>query len=338
MQSDLVIKYITLNANRCSAFFVGILIGFSGQIFADPLPVLHVDKSKITVSGLSGGAFASMQMLVAGSDIFAGAGSVAGGIPGCPQNGGVATAQTTCMNFPATEDVFNLLALYRPLESRGEIPPLSLLQNKFVYIYNGSKDTTVKPESGQKLQQWAEKLMPSQSITTEFSVASQHGFPTLSSGNSCDVGASPWIVSCNYDGAGVLLKALHAVSQPKGSFQNSHLTTFDQSPYLTDNAGMATQGYIYIPALCHTQSCGLHVVLHGCAQSPEFVQTKFVTEAGYNEWAESNNLVVLYPSVRKSQSNPYACWDWWGYTGEGYLTRKAPQTSAVLKMVEKLSE
>ena len=35
--------------------------------------------------------------------------------------------------------------------------------------------------------------------------------------------------------------------------------------------------------------------------------------------------------------NPLGCWDWWGYTDDDYLSRTAPQLSAVHGMVERLA-
>ncbi len=300
---------------------------------ATDLPTLSIDSTRITVSGLSGGAFMSAQLLMAASDILSGAGVVAGGIPGCPQQGGSNTAQTTCMSSPNQESITDLLTQYKTLASNGDVPPLANLKTKLLYVYDGTQDTTVNPASGQKLQQWAEQLMPSSSITTEFSIASAHGFPTLTAGNSCGLGESPWINSCSYDGAGAILQSLHQAPNPKGTAVSANLTSFDQTSYADDNSSMVATGYIYVPAVCATKACGLHIALHGCAQSPDYVQTQFVSEAGYNDWAESNDLIVLYPSVKSGSGNPYGCWDWWGYSGTNYLARSAPQIDSLLKMI-----
>jgi hypothetical protein len=34
--------------------------------------------------------------------------------------------------------------------------------------------------------------------------------------------------------------------------------------------------------------------------------------------------------------NPNGCWDWWGYSGEGYARRDGPQVATVLRMLERL--
>ena len=45
---------------------------------------------------------------------------------------------------------------------------------------------------------------------------------------------------------------------------------------------------------------------------------------------------MLYPQTGSGAVN--ACWDWWGYTGPGYLRAEAPQMKAIAAMVDRLSE
>ena len=56
--------------------------------------------------------------------------------------------------------------------------------------------------------------------------------------------------------------------------------------------------------------CKLHVALHGCLQGYHYVSNIFTTYAGYNDIAEHNNVIILYPQVRNSILNPDGCWDW----------------------------
>lgn len=73
---------------------------------------------------------------------------------------------------------------------------------------------------------------------------------------------------------------------------------------------MGDSGYIYIPASCAAnQTCGLHTAFHGCNQDLETIGEIFVRNAGLNEWADTNNLVILYPQVSESPyfHNLFAC-------------------------------
>ena len=63
--------------------------------------------------------------------------------------------------------------------------------------------------------------------------------------------------------------------------------------------------------------------------NPDFIQKQFVENAGYNEWAETNNMVVLYPQSAKGTGNPYGCWDWFGFSGANYTSKTGVQMQAV---------
>ena len=99
-----------------------------------------------------------------------------------------------------------------------------------------------------------------------------------------------------------------------------------------------------MPASCSAGAlCRLHVAFHGCEQFEERIGDAFFAHAGYNYWAESNGIVVLYPQTTAwSESsfpiseNPKGCWDWWGYSGNNYYTKSGNQIRAVAKMINEL--
>ena len=46
----------------------------------------------------------------------------------------------------------------------------------------------------------------------------------------------------------------------------------------------------------------------------------YVMHGGYNEVADANNIVILYPQAKRSLTIPYnpnGCFDWWGYNDGG---------------------
>ena len=63
---------------------------------AAPTPSLDLDPGAVTVSGISSGAHMAQQLHLARSDLFQGAGLIAGGPWGCGV-GGVKTAFSRCM-------------------------------------------------------------------------------------------------------------------------------------------------------------------------------------------------------------------------------------------------
>jgi poly(3-hydroxybutyrate) depolymerase len=102
---------------------------------------------------------------------------------------------------------------------------------------------------------------------------------------------------------------------------------------------MADEAYVYVPA-SQQGGCKVHVAFHGCKQSAESVKDDFYNKSSYNDWADSNRLIVLYPQVNKSPMvpfNPEGCWDWFGYTGALYATKSGPQIQAIRAMIQRLT-
>ena len=63
-------------------------------------------------------------------------------------------------------------------------------------------------------------------------------------------------------------------------------------------------------------------------QTEADIGNDWVTKTGMNDWAEANNIIVVYPYAKKSQmnpSNPNGCWDWWGYTDSSYAKKAGVQ-------------
>jgi poly(3-hydroxybutyrate) depolymerase len=82
---------------------------------------------------------------------------------------------------------------------------------------------------------------------------------------------------------------------------------------------------VYIPNKCRedTIRCPLHIVLHGCHQYANNINDTFALHTGYNEIAESNNFIIVYPQTKSTiLINPNGCWDWWGYTGPEIINYK----------------
>ena len=110
-----------------------------------------------------------------------------------------------------------------------------------------------------------------------------------------------------------------------------------------DDADLMNTAYLFVPPACEdgAERCGLHLVLHGCAQSAEVVGTDFIEQSGYLPWAEANGIVLAFPQVEKSlmaPMNPHGCWDWWGYTGDDYARRSGKQMAVVADWIGSLAE
>ena len=76
--------------------------------------------------------------------------------------------------------------------------------------------------------------------------------------------------------------------------------------------------------------------VYGCEQNLELVGNVYALHAGFNEYAESNDMIVLYPYVVSNPTtNPKGCWDWWGYNNPYYGIKTGIQIEFVTRMVER---
>jgi poly(3-hydroxybutyrate) depolymerase len=289
----------------------------------------------VTVSGISSGAFMAVQLGVAYSAQVHGVAAIAGGIYGCAL-GQTNLATDLCMKTPEKIDVNQYISLVSDLTQKNTIDNPSNLVQHPVFVLNGTEDKTVMPEAGKKLENFFAHY--NAKISTEFTLKMGHAFPALKAKNKCEVSQFPWMNQCNYDGAQVILEKMYGSLNKASENLSAKILNFDQTEFDSKTAKMLDHGQVYIPASCSVKGahCKLHIALHGCLQGPNIVQNAFYEGAGYNEWADANGIVILYPAATMGQGNPNGCWDWFGYTGANYAEKSALQMTAIMKMVERL--
>ncbi len=301
------------------------------------LPQLNIDTSQTTVSGLSSGAFMAVQLHVGYSATFKkGAGVVAGGPFYCAE-GSITNATGRCMASPSGIPTSSLVSTTNSWASAGSIDPVSNLQNSKVYMYSGSIDSVVKTGVMDALQTYYNSFVPAANIVYKKNIASEHAMITDDYGNSCSTKGSPYINNCNFDLAGAILSQLYGSlnARNNGTLPDGNFVEFNQGQFIT-NHGMAATGWVYIPQACSSGTqCRLHVALHGCLQNVATVQQQYVRNTGYNRWADTNNIVVLYPQTSTQATN--SCWDWWGYDNANYAKKSGPQMAAIKAMVDQVS-
>lgn len=308
---------------------------------ADPLPALRADQREVTVSGLSSGGYMAVQMHVAHSSSIAGAGVIAGGPYYCAQ-GSLATALYNCMTpgtwtpVPRTEF---MQATVEGLAKLGRIDPLKNLSGSRVWLFTGTQDRIVYPEVVKELRRFYDSRGAKTVLVADKPAG--HAIVTQTQGNACGASETPFINDCDYDAAGELLRHLLGRLDAPSPKPMGRLATFDQKPYGGHAISMDDSGFVYIPKSCEGGACRVHVAFHGCRQNAAAVNERFVREAGYNRWADTNRLIVLYPQTVARYwftFNPRACWDWWGYTGPAYHTREGAQVRAVKAMIDRLGQ
>ena len=118
------------------------------------------------------------------------------------------------------------------------------------------------------------------------------------------------------------------------------MIAFDQGAFLADPSahGLDSDRPRLRAASCaQGATCRVHVAFHGCQQTDALIGDRFRTETGYNRWADTNDLIVLYPQAHRTLVNPNACWDWWGYDDAQHATRNGRQMAAVRAMLDRLA-
>lgn len=280
----------------------------------------------------------ALQVAIAHSATVRGAGLIAGGPWHCAE-GSSRIAQERCMGNAAQVDVESLVNHTRQTAAKGAIDDVKNLATSKFYVFGSEKDTVVKPPAADRLTEYLSAFTSRSQILIEKSVPAAHGWPTENFGNACGQMGIPWLNKCGYDSAAKILGQLYGTLAPRTSAVSASLKSFDQSEF--DPAGAATlgrHGYVYVPAACASKGgCRVHVAFHGCQMSSDIVQDKFAVNSGLNEWAETNDVVVLYPQTKASGSNPFGCWDWFGYTGPEYDTKNGAQVKAVRAMIDRLT-
>jgi poly(3-hydroxybutyrate) depolymerase len=311
---------------------------------AEPLPALHADPSRTSVSGLSSGAFMAVQYGVAFSSSVAGVGVVAGGPYNCANlnPGGV----VTCMSGAPSGELSWISA--QALANQGQIDPVSGLAKLSIYVFVGTLDRVVgAPVVAATRDFFQAAGVPAERLAYVDTIPAGHAFIAQSFGNSCATTAAPYIDQCTdsngpYDQPKAILQQIYGPLHPPAATLSSKVQPFDQKAFGKSGASMDSVGFVYIPEACalDASSCVVHVVFHGCGQGAQSVGNDVYASVGYNRWADTNRVIVLYPQVVTSTffpSNPLGCWDWWGYTGANFMARSGLQLSAVKAMVERLA-
>uniref|UniRef100_A0A7S3DDX1 Polyhydroxybutyrate depolymerase n=1 Tax=Palpitomonas bilix TaxID=652834 RepID=A0A7S3DDX1_9EUKA len=320
--------------------FALFLLAIPCVVCSDRLNEYGVDKENVAVAGISSGGFMSVQLHVIFSSLFRGAGVTAGGPFGCA-GGVVSTALTACMSTPSLISVDALVTATAAKATDGLIANPSFLKGSQVFLFSGTKDTVVDQGVVKKLQSYYERF--GADIETMYDVESEHAHITSNYGNECGHLGSPYINNCGIDVSGKIMQKLFGGDlYPPVNASDDSLHAFDQSEFTTvfttTQIGLGDRGFVYVPERCNRKDskCKLLVALHGCEMGYDQIGKEYVQHVGYNEWAESNDMIVLYPQATTNTLNPNGCFDWWGYAGVNYATNQGTQVMAIKKMVDRV--
>ncbi|WP_417935332.1 alpha/beta hydrolase-fold protein [Halomonas huangheensis] len=316
------------------------------------LPALGLDAEHASVIGISSGGYMANQMAVAWPSRFNSLGLVASGPWGCAR-GELILALTQCMSTrlgaPDLEALDERWQAYRAHDLVGNATDRGKLR---VFIWHGTEDSIISSDvSDAQFRQWHYWLdSPQQQLKSVENVA-EHGWPVAAatadeSLTNCTEGGAPWLLACDRNLAREALDWWYpsaAAAVKNADAERGQLISFDQHEF--DARGLATTGYLYVPESCETGDCSLVVVLHGCEMGPASdsgTVPDFVRLNGFNQQAEAQQLVVLYPQAASSLANPKGCWDWWGFSESRWQidpqqdSRDGRQLQALMAMVDRL--
>ncbi|CAF3823624.1 unnamed protein product [Rotaria sp. Silwood1] len=313
----------------------------------------NVDPSEISVSGLSSGAYFATQIQVAFSASIKGAGIIAGG----PYDCGGQMSYTNCMftNSPSiTQSISNT-----NLWSGNKIDDIKNLTKHKVYMILGTSDPLIGASVMTQLYKYYVtdgQFIPSANVVFKNDLNAGHTFPTdfdSIGNNDCGSTSSPFISNCNFDGAGAILQHIYGPLKPRNNgVLNGKFIEFNQGEFLMNSSayGMSDTAWIYVPKSCSDGAiCKLHITYHGCQQSHEKIGDKYIKNTGYNRWADTNNIIILYPQTvatntidststdRESIPNVNGCWDWVGWYGSDFDVKSGKQSSAMKKMMDRIT-
>jgi len=339
---------VIVAVGRWTVSIIAGLLALATAAGAQPLPRLQADAEPLTVSGLSSGGYMAVQLAVAHSKRFRGVGVFAGGPYYCVGLNPM-RAETVCMKgAPLAADSVREA---RRLAAIGLIDAPDNLKAMRAWLLAGSADATVVAPVVEAARDFFAEFNPA-GVQYRLDTGLGHGLPTAGHGVACSATAPPFLNNCGQPAAAQMLAGLMpglaSRSGPAGTLER-----FDQGEFipfwrrLWGLASLDSRGYVYIPPQCRQQvRCRVHVALHGCRQGVAVVGDEFVRKAGYNEWADQHDMIVLYPQAKPSEPstmawwlpfNPRGCWDWWGYTGTDYAVKSGVQITAIIAMVDRLA-
>jgi poly(3-hydroxybutyrate) depolymerase len=296
--------------------------------------------SGVYTAGVSAGGYMATQLQVAYSSRIRGSAIFAAGPYYCAQNN-AAQAVNGCMDNSYPTNLGTLESDTSLWSGYGWIDPVGNLSGKPVYVFHGGSDSTIKKSVNDDLVRYFQYF--GASVQYDSASSAGHAWVSPYGPNACTVTASPYLDNCGTDPQNAFLRKLFGsvTARNTGSLSGT-LIRFDQNAHAANGyangLSMDNNGFAYVPSSCAAgQSCRLMVALHGCNQGYGAVGTAFVDKANLNQYADTNNMIVLYPQAIASGVNPNGCWDWWGYLGySNYPIHGGLQLETIMNMVRTL--
>ena len=253
----------TFGSAVCWATLIGFMMGGVPVLgyAAPPLDSYKIDSSGVSVSGLSSGGYMTVQMHVAFSRTFMGAGVLAGGPYYCaegdqkhahsqqfdPSSGRCMNGATATLP-PASH--FRDLTENEAASER--IDATSNISGDRVWIYTGGADDIVFTRVVDRLNDYYKFYTDAVVYVRDELAGAQHAMVTEDYGNSCSFLGDPYINDCDYDAAGEILRHIYGSLNAPTTAPDANLKTYDQSAF-SSTFFLGSEGYIYVPSVAHAE-------------------------------------------------------------------------------------
>ncbi len=332
-----------------SLLFSLLALCWAPVVTAQELPALGANRANVSVSGLSSGGFMAVQYSVAWSSEVMGVGVVAGGLYNCGSVFRAAGAIPFCM-----QQAWSAASSWQAATGFARdamIDPAANIARQRVYLFGGARDGVVVPAVMRSVFDfYTLAKVPKPALRYVDTLPASHAFVSATVGGPCEETAASYVVQCQdhgrpYDQPHAILNHIYRLRAGPAAILSAAPVPFDQRLYNSRRAMLADTGYVFVPQACRGSrgGCAVHVVFHGCVQSADSLGSDLIyAQLGYNRWADSNRIIMLYPQVNKSSilaGNPLGCWDWWGYSEPfGFQLRHGLQIDSVRRMVARLLE
>lgn len=321
----------------------GLAAHSSGAYAAVPLASYNIAPNSVSVAGISSGGAMAVQLQVAYSKSFHGAAIFAGLTYYCAQGNARGGPCTTASGGAPVSTYVNYTLNQA---AAGTIDPVSNIAGKPIYMFSGTLDTTVPQTTMDYLYLYYGNFTAAGNIAYNDTTPARHAWITPDASHACGYNGSPYMNDCGFDPEQAFLTQTYGPLNPRNNsgVPAGAFVQFNQDAFCAGGKcsaiGMDSTAWTYVPNTCAAgQACRIVVALHGCAMSQSSIGTAFVEDSGLNEWADTNNIIVLYPQTKISVKprNNNGCWDWWGYTNANYALKSGPQMQAIMAAVNRLT-
>ena len=315
---------------------------------APQLRAYNVDPGQVSVSGLGSGANMAVQLSVAHSSRIKGVGVFSGVPYDCLRPGNVTSYYCSRGNQVPPIDI--LEASIRTWSGR-EIDDVAALSRQRVYAFVGRHDTTYGQTVVGETANLYRRFMPSSSVWLETGVDAPQTVPTDfdnpktiggTDPYNCSTSAAVPFATCGFDGAGAMLQWIYGpLVKRNEALPVTGYQRVDQSEFVSRPQGMDDVAWLYVPPACEAgAACKLHVFLHSCSQNYFLRGDTWVAQySGHTRWAETNNIIVLFPQTYPDQFlNKEGCWDDDGKFGSQFDQKGGPQIEAIMAMVRRITD